>query len=117
VVDPSRIRYPAAALTDRATAAFVLRPLGVLLLRAALALLPNAVEHAPNVRRLQRGEFDLAELRRQVQPHRDFVPDVGRGLARRCDNVLKPVVEPLGNGVAAHRRPDASVTPSPPSDD
>src|SRR5262249_50863753 len=82
---------------------------GVPALGAALALLANAVEHSPDVRRLERGQFRLAALWYQVPSHRDLVPDVGGRFARWFDDILKPVVQPLRDDVAVHRRADARV--------
>jgi transposase InsO family protein len=49
-------------------------------LGAALALLADAVEHSPDVRSLESGQFGLAEMGDQIQPYRDLAPDVGRRL-------------------------------------
>lgn len=89
VMDTGRVGKSLAALADGAAPALGLRPVGVPALRAALALLPDAVEHSPNIGSLEGCQSDLAELRRQVQPHRDLVPDVGRRFAPRFDDILK----------------------------
>jgi hypothetical protein len=108
-MNAGRVGKSLAALADRAASALGLRAVGVPALSAALALLPDAVEHSPNIRGLEGCQSDLAELRRQIQPHCDLVSDVGRRFARWFDDILKPVTEPLGDGVAVHRGADARV--------